>query len=88
MIPRPSVLGSSPGHATSTNREEHHLTLVRHPKNNDLANLIVSFENGELDEEEELDLLQKLIDTGLAWKLQGFYGRTCAALIQEGILHA
>jgi hypothetical protein len=27
---------------------------------------------------------QKLIDTGLAWRLQGWFGRTAAALIEAG----
>lgn len=49
---------------------------------------LVAFECGELDEESELDLLQDLIDGGLAWKLQGFYGRICTQLIAQGILHA
>ena len=28
---------------------------------------------------------QHLIDTGLCWKLQGWFGRRAAALIEEGI---
>lgn len=27
---------------------------------------------------------QHLIDTGLAWRLQGFFGRTCQALVDTG----
>jgi hypothetical protein len=30
---------------------------------------------------------QHLIDTGLAWSLQGWFGRTAAALIEQGVCH-
>ena len=37
-------------------------------------------------EEEVINAWQYLVDTGLAWKLQGFFGRTAKALIEEGII--
>lgn len=31
---------------------------------------------------------QQLHDTGLAYKLQGWFGRNCRALIEDGIIEA
>jgi hypothetical protein len=45
---------------------------------------IIAFEQGDLDEDEVVDLFQDLIDTGLVWQLQGSYGRTAAYLISVG----
>jgi len=38
----------------------------------------------EPDETTYIEAAQLLIDTGLAWTLQGFFGRTCNAMIEEG----
>jgi len=43
---------------------------------------------GVTPEEQEKSYIaawQQLIDTGLAWSLQGWFGRRAAALIREGI---
>lgn len=50
----------------------------------DQVGMIMAFEQGELDENGIIQLFQNLIDTGLAWQLQGSYGRTAAALIEAG----
>ncbi len=52
------------------------------------ADLIITFEMGEIDEKSIITLFQDLIDTGLAWSLQGTYGRTATALIEAGYCRA
>jgi hypothetical protein len=45
---------------------------------------ILAYEEGNLDHEDTVKLFQHLINTGLAWTLQGHYGRTAVALIEAG----
>ena len=45
---------------------------------------IIAYEQGELDEDATVELFQSLINSGLAWQLQGHYGRTAARLIEAG----
>ena len=47
---------------------------------------IIAFEAGELDNDETLELFADLVRTGMAWQLQGSYGRTAAALIDGGFI--
>jgi hypothetical protein len=39
-------------------------------------------------EEEYLGAWQLLVDTGLAWNLQGWFGRTANQLIEDGLITA
>jgi hypothetical protein len=48
---------------------------------------IIAFEQGELDEDGIIELFQQLVDSGLAWQLQGSYGRMAIALLSEGLIH-
>ena len=45
---------------------------------------IIQYENDELNDEETIELFQELINTGLAWQLQGHYGRTAVQFLEEG----
>lgn len=53
----------------------------------DVTAQIVAYEQGELTQEETIDLFQHLVDTGLVWQLQGSYGRTARALLNAGSIH-
>lgn len=39
------------------------------------------------DEDQIIEAWQTLIDTGMAWQLQGWFGRTASHLIDIGLCH-
>lgn len=47
---------------------------------------IIEYEQGTLDGEGTLRLFAELVRTGMAWSLQGHYGRTAASLVRAGFL--
>lgn len=51
-----------------------------------VADKLIAYENDELDLKDTLHLFGQLIKTGLAWELQGHYGRTARAYIDAGYI--
>jgi hypothetical protein len=52
----------------------------------DIVSQITAYEMGELDDTEAVELFQELVNNGMAWQLQGSYGRTAMALIDNGLV--
>jgi hypothetical protein len=48
--------------------------------------LAEGFEQGT--EKEQIKAWQHLVDTGLVWQLQGWFGRTAKDLIEQGVINA
>jgi hypothetical protein len=42
--------------------------------------------NDPESDEEALAFWQKLVDTGVAWQLEGWFGRTAINLIEDGVI--
>ncbi len=51
-----------------------------------LVDLMMDLEAGELNRDETIELFSELIRSGLAWRLQGAYGRIAKELIRSGLL--
>lgn len=52
----------------------------------DISSQILALEYGQLTDDEVIELFQTLVDTGLAWSLQGSYGRFAQDLLDQGLI--
>src|SRR5580700_2127722 len=52
----------------------------------DSVDALMRYEAGELDEPETIRLFQHLVNNGLAWKLEGSYGRRARDLLKAGLI--
>ncbi len=55
--------------------------------NENRVNYIMGYECGDLNDKESLELFSHLIKNGMAWNLQGHYGRTAKYLIDNDYIN-
>ena len=75
----------------ASSKEAGHVLYSRlraRPAAHNMIEKIIAYEKGDMDDEQTTEFFQELIDSGLAWTLQGHYGRAAAALIRTGHCHA
>jgi hypothetical protein len=61
------------------------VSQIKSEDKKDVVGKIIKYENGNMTNEETIKFFQELIDSGMAWKLQGHYGRTAVHLLEEGL---
>lgn len=52
----------------------------------DTVENIIAWEAGELSPKQEVEFFSELVKGGLAWQLQGMYGRHATWMIRQGLL--
>ena len=55
-------------------------------KSDDTLDMMIDYESGNLSEEDTYTLFQRLVNNGMAWTLQGSYGRVAQCLIEQGLV--
>lgn len=53
-----------------------------------LVDDMMAYECGDLDKDDTIGMFQYLIDSGMAWSLQGAYGRQAKAMIESGVCYS
>lgn len=53
----------------------------------DIADKIMFFESGKLNQKQTIDLFKELYQTGILNRLQGFYFRTFNDLLSSGLIN-
>jgi hypothetical protein len=54
----------------------------------DTVTFFIEYESGECSDDQIINGFQHLVDSGLAWQLQGSYGRMATQLIEAGLVKA
>ena len=52
----------------------------------DTLSKTIAWENGEMSDNDTIEFFAELVKSGMAWTLQGCYGRQAAALIEAGYI--
>ena len=53
----------------------------------DITGMLIDYEQGELESGKMVELFAYLVRTGMAWTLQGHYGRTAKAMMDSGVIN-
>jgi len=53
----------------------------------DITERMVAYEQGDLDQEQTIQLFQELCDSGMIIDLQGHYGRLAFQLMEAGLIN-
>ena len=60
--------------------------VQEHRQKFDVVGKMMDYECGNLDTQGVVELFSHLVKTGMAWSLQGSYGRAASRLIEVGVL--